>query len=121
MPAYVFTGETRTTSDGTIVRRIFSPSRGLGGFIESMSNLDAGSDAWVEPDAYVYGSAVVTGSATITGDAQIRGRAVVSGDSLISTGIIEGDACLGATGAGRHRVYYKTRHYGCRPWTGLPL
>lgn len=140
MPAYVFTGLVATAPDGTIVRQIKDALSGvIGGYIESTSNLDPASNAWVEPDGYVWGGAVVNGDAVIRddarvygdaqiggnavigGDAVVRGRAEIEGDSLVTNGIIQGNACLHASGSGRHRVYYDTRHFGCRPWTGKPL
>jgi UDP-3-O-[3-hydroxymyristoyl] glucosamine N-acyltransferase len=122
MPAYVYTGVTKTTPDGTTVRQIKNAATGeIGGYIESNANLDASSNAWVGPDAMVWGGAYVTGDALVTGSAQVYERATVSGDSLITKGVIRGNACLTNTGNARPVQRWTGNHSGCRPWHGTPL
>ena len=62
----------------------------LGGYIESVNNLDHDGNAWVfgdarvSGDAQVFGDARVSGNAWVSGNARVSGNAWVSGDAWVS-------------------------------------
>lgn len=55
----------------------------LGGWIESVANLDQHGDAWVYGNAWVFGDANVGGNAEVYGDARVGGNARVYGDAEV--------------------------------------
>ena len=57
---------------------------GLGGYIETESNLSHDDTAWVSGDAMAYDNARVYGNARVSGNARVYGNAVVSGNALVS-------------------------------------
>ena len=91
MKKYVFTGKTKQSANGEILRQIQAvrnlPSLlvkagDIGGWIESEENLSHHGDCWVFPGSQVSANARITENAgiydsTVSGDAAVRGNAKV--------------------------------------------
>jgi len=88
---YQLTSETVTHWTGVKLYRIKAlktfgnVTKGdLGGFVESLKNLDENGNAWVSGNAQVYGNARVSDNAQVSGNAQVYGDAWVYDDARVS-------------------------------------
>ena len=79
---YIFTGALKVR-DGVTLKQIECEKYGVGGWIESESNLSQEGDCWVYDDAVVYGKAKVSGNAQVCENAKVYGKADVSGNAEV--------------------------------------
>ena len=104
MQKYELTNETKTLTDGTVLKRIRAfrdiPRYGvkagdLGGLIEKDNNLSQYGDAWVSDNAWVSGDATVYDNAWVSGNAEVYGNAEVCGDARVyGNARVSGDAYI---------------------------
>ena len=99
MENYFFTGKTKVV-DGVTLKQIECEMYGVGGWIESKSNLSQYDSCWVSENAMVFGNARVCEDAQVSGNAkvygyakvysnaEVGGNAEVFGDSVLTTGCI---------------------------------
>jgi predicted acyltransferase (DUF342 family) len=93
MKKYELTDAIKTLENGVVLHQImalrsipgtFTSIGGLGGWVESESNLSQDGDAWVTERACVYGAARVRHDAMITDDAEVSGDTQVCERARIS-------------------------------------
>lgn len=115
---YELTDETTKTPEGKTLYRIkalkdFGDVKAgqLGGFVESMNNLDQTTEAWISNEAKVWGNSLVTNNSQISHQAEVFGdckivNSTIGGLSIIfGKSVIEHSTILDAAEVSNSAVY----------------